>query len=244
MKISIITCTYNQKKFLSEAIESVQKSILSPFTDITFEHLIYDDGSTDGTETIFEKAPANVRYFKNKENKGPSFGRNFLIEQATGDYIFMLDSDDIVLQRTLHNFVDVARKQPDISWFISDFVRSDEELRYEMGQDYYGWHFKSPQAMLESIFKGEFFIQSNVFFKKELWQLAGGFDTSMRMAEDLDLFIRFLIAEHMPSYQPFISHIHRNHDKNLSKDENLTKHIDRMKELRLKYHDKIESNEK
>lgn len=240
MKISVITCTYNQKNFLVEAMASVRKSILVPFNDVTFEHLIYDDGSTDGTEELFKDPTANVKYFKNKENKGPSYGRNFLIERATGEYIFMLDSDDVILQRTLYNFAGLAKENPDTSWFISDFLRVDRELRYLSGEDYYGWDFKTPKEALESIFKGEYFIQSNVFFKKELWSSAGGFDISIRMAEDLDLFIRFLMKNNKPLYEPFISHLHRYHENNLSKDMSLKKHREQMHLLTEKYRDKIE----
>jgi len=242
MKISVITCTHNQKEYLKETIESVQKSIFAPFDDIALEHLIYDDGSTDDTDTLFiNHSYKNVFYFRETENKEPSFGRNFLLEKATGEYIFMIDSDDIILQRTLYNFAALAKKNLETNWFIADFIRVNEKLSYLVGEDYYGLNFKNTNEMLDSIFKGETFIQSNVFFKKDLWLSAGKFDTQMRMAEDLDLYIRFLINGNMPTYMPFISHLHRYHKHNLSKGIDPTTHIKHIRELGEKYHDRIES---
>ena len=72
--LSIITTTYNRKDLLRQTIESVQKSIFAPL-EVEWEHIIYDDGSTDGTEELFKNNLwPHVQYIKGKENKGPSHG--------------------------------------------------------------------------------------------------------------------------------------------------------------------------
>lgn len=240
MKISVITTTYNRKQLLLQTIESVAQSILTPLVDVDFEHIIYDDGSTDGTEEIFKtNSYPHVVYIQSKENKGPSFGRNKAIEQATGDYLFLIDSDDIILQRTLYNFVNSALKNPSIDWFVSDFIRVDADLKYELGNDYYHWKFKNPKEALTAIFKGEHFIQSNVFFKKELFKLVGGFDENMKMAEDLDLFTRFYIRGSMPLFTDFISHLHRNHSTNISSNINRHEHMTHVNKIKEKHKDEL-----
>lgn len=236
MKISVITTVYNQKDFILETIDSVQQSLFAPYTDITWEHLIYDDASTDGTIAILRTiTQPNIRCVYGITNRGPSHGRNMLMKEATGDYIFMIDGDDIILQRTLHNFIREAKNNPTSSWFIADFLRVDEQLRYLSGQDYYGWPFKSTQEMLAAIFRGEHFIQSNVFFKKSLFQEVGGFDETMKMTEDLDLFIRFLLKGHLPHYASFPTHLHRIHPRNLSTGVTFEKHQEHMRYLYKKY---------
>lgn len=223
MKISIITASYNRKDFLLQCIKSVQALKNSPL-DIELEHIIYDDASTDGTEEIFSESIPNTIYLKGDENHGSSYGRNVAIEKAIGEYIFVLDSDDIILQRTIFNFAKQALENKEIDWFISDFLRVDENLSYSIGNDYYAWEFKSKKEILNAIFKGENFIQHNVFFKKELFIKVGGYDSSIKIAEDLDLFIRFLLNNSMPNVVTFNSHLHRDHKKNLSLGIDQNKH--------------------
>ncbi len=234
MKISVITTTYNRKDFLKEAMESVQKSVLTPLS-ISVEHVIYDDASTDGTESLFAHKADNVIYIRGDKNRGQSFGRTRAIKKATGDYIFLLDSDDVVLERTFYHFIYEALNHPEIDWITSDFIHADRDLRYLVGEDYYGWNFKDPREMLEAIFTGDHFIQSNVFFKKEIFVEVGGFDETMRMAEDLDLFTRFLLLGSMPRYSPHASHIHRIHGENLSIGETRDKHMKNLIILKEKY---------
>jgi glycosyltransferase involved in cell wall biosynthesis len=234
MKISVITTTYNRKDFLQQTIESVHRSALGPL-DIDLEHIIYDDASTDGTETLFEHPLPHIKYIRGAENKGQSYGRNRAIEQAHGDYIFLIDSDDVILGRCLHNFALSAEMHPETAWFISGFLQSDEHLAYMIGKDYFPWNFEDVDSYLKAIFRGEHFIQSNVFFKKQTFHEVGGFDESMRMSEDIDLFIRFLLAGHMPRYCGFNSHIHRHHGKNLSEKVTVETHKEHIKSLLFKY---------
>lgn len=91
---SIITPTYNREKFLAEMIKSVQAQ---SFT--VYEHIIVDDGSSDGTEELVKSLAQNdtrIVYIK-QENKGRSVARNVGIEAAKGQFICFLDSDDVWL---------------------------------------------------------------------------------------------------------------------------------------------------
>lgn len=230
MKISIVTTTYNRKDFLREAIESVQKSILAPLQDVSFEHIVYDDGSDDATHTIFpNKEWKNVFYYRADHNEGVAAAKAAAVTKTTGDYVYILDSDDVMVGRAIYNFASEAIKHPSTRWFVSDFLRVDDTLRYLVGEDYYGWNFRNPQEVRDAIIKGEHFIQGNVFFTKELYGEVGGFNTDLSIAEDVDLYIRFLSAGHMPQYVSFISHLHRFHAGNLSKNETLAAHVARMK---------------
>lgn len=238
MKISIITTTYNRKDYLEKTLESIEKSVLAPLQNVEWEHIVYDDASEDGTGDLFKNRNGrwrNVLYFRGEENKGPSFGKNYAISKSKGDYIFCIDSDDIILQRTLYNFSKIAIQNAEISWFVSDFLRSDDDLKYQIGNDYFHWDFSSPEEMLSAIWKGEHFLQGNVFFKKTLFEKVGGFDENIKMAEDLDLYIRFLLAGEMPGFSSFISHFHRYHEDNLSLGITLKDHKKTVEELRKKY---------
>src|SRR3990167_1903115 len=142
MKISIVTATYNRKEFLQDAIESVQKSILDPLQGVSFEHIIYDDGSYDGTHTMFPNEEwKNICYYRAERNEGVASAKVAAVAKATGDYVYILDSDDVIVGRALYNFASEAIKNPSIAWFVSDFLRVNDHLQYLIGEDYYGWNF-------------------------------------------------------------------------------------------------------
>ena len=82
---------YNSEAYVFEAIKSI---LNQTFTD--FELLVINDGSTDNSEKIILSfKDTRIRYFKNGHNAGIIYSRNFGLQKASGEYIAMIDSDDI-----------------------------------------------------------------------------------------------------------------------------------------------------
>lgn len=105
-KISIIVPIYNAERFLRQTIESI---LCQPFE--SFELLLIDDGSKDKSSTIclsYESKDKRVRYIY-KKNGGVSSARNLGISEAIGDYIYFMDSDDLLHPR----FFDLVTKEFD-----------------------------------------------------------------------------------------------------------------------------------
>ena len=71
----------------------------------------------------------------------------------------------------------------------------------------------------------------NVCFSKKLYDEVGGYDESVGMAEDLDLYVRFLIHGHLNVYLPMISHLHRMHTANFSIGCDRNKHYSDLKDI-------------
>ena len=98
--VSIIVPTYNACEYIQQTISSVLFQ-----TYHNWELLIIDDCSSDNTISIvkeFAESDPRIRYFSTNQNTGsPSQPRNIGIEQAKGDYIAFLDSDDIWLPNKL-----------------------------------------------------------------------------------------------------------------------------------------------
>ena len=91
--VSIITPSYNSEKYISDTIESVLSQ-----TYIKWEMIIVDDCSSDSTRNIISKYSRQdnrIKAFYLKENCGPAVARNEAIENAEGQYIAFLDSDDL-----------------------------------------------------------------------------------------------------------------------------------------------------
>ena len=91
--VSIITPSYNSAKFIAETIQSVQNQ-----TYPNWEMIIVDDGSSDETESVvlnIIQKDNRIQFHKLSQNSGPGVARNFAIQQAKGNYIAFLDSDDL-----------------------------------------------------------------------------------------------------------------------------------------------------
>ena len=228
MHFSVITPTHQRRELLPEAVASVRASVSAPL-DFSFEHLVYDNGSHDGTDPYLREAAAqpgpHLRHWYCPARQLAGRARNQLIRESPPEaWIVPLDDDDILLQRTLHNYAAQILAHPGRPWLVADFLRVDEHGRYLPNEDYYAWRFDSPADMLRAIFRAEHFIQGNVCFSRALVDQVGGYDGELPMAEDVDLYVRFLLAGQLPVLCPHISHLHRFHTRNASIGVDAAKH--------------------
>lgn len=110
-KVSVLMPVYRTKEeYLRVAIESV---LNQTFKD--FEFIILDDCPTDSREKVIQSYDdARIKYVKNKQNLGISKSRNKLIDMAKGEYLAIMDHDDICLPERFAKEVDVLDKNKDI----------------------------------------------------------------------------------------------------------------------------------
>jgi glycosyltransferase involved in cell wall biosynthesis len=106
---TVATISYNSGAWIKETIESV---LASTFTN--FEFLISDDASSDNTwEIITNYHDPRIRSWRNEKNIGEYPNRNKVLEQATGDYIFFVDGDDILYKNSLMEISKFIEKFPE-----------------------------------------------------------------------------------------------------------------------------------
>ncbi|MBO2011715.1 glycosyltransferase family 2 protein [Hymenobacter negativus] len=244
MHFTVITPTHQRRELLPEAVASVRASINAPL-DFSFEHLIYDNGSHDGTVAYLRDAAAQpgppLRHWHSPGRQLAGLARNHLIQETAPDaWIVPLDDDDIMLQRTLFHYGTQINANPGRSWFVADFLRVDEHGRYLPNEDYYAWPFETPTAMLQAIFKAEHFIQGNVCYSRAFVDEVGGYDGELKMAEDLDLYVRFLLAGQLPVLCPHISHLHRFHTRNVSIGVDAATHNADLQVIYAKYREHLQ----
>ncbi|QIX60012.1 glycosyltransferase [Hymenobacter sp. BT18] len=241
MHFTVITPTHNREQFLPEAIASVQASVTAPL-DITFDHLICENACTDGTPAWLTAHPQErLRYESSATKLLPGPARNLLVRTTAPDaWLVPLDDDDLLLQRAIYHYAAQVQANPGRPWLVADFLRVDEERRYLPSEDYYAWQFETPTDMLRAIFRAEHFIQGNVCYSRQLFDEVGGYDEELRMAEDLDLYVRFLLAGHLPVICPHISHLHRFHRANVSIGVDAAKHGADLQVIYDKYADQLQ----
>lgn len=103
--VSIIVVTFNGMEATRRCMESVHE-----FTDVPFELIVVDNGSTDGTLEYLEELPDRT-LIKNKKNLGFAAANNIGIEQSKGEYVLLLNNDTILTSgwlRRLKRAIDLA----------------------------------------------------------------------------------------------------------------------------------------
>jgi len=129
--VSIIITSYNNRDFLVEAVDSVIGQTFRPH-----EIIIADDGSTDGSrETIcnyVDRHPGWIRGIFHETNVGIPKNRNSALQVVTGNYVGILDGDDLFLPTKLEKQVAALRANPDARVVYSNFRRVEGDGRTEI----------------------------------------------------------------------------------------------------------------
>ncbi|HYE59688.1 MAG TPA: glycosyltransferase family 2 protein [Candidatus Kapabacteria bacterium] len=123
MDLSVITVTYNSKQYITKQI----RSVISGCKHITFEHIIIDNASIDGTEKEVEKWPS-VQFVKQTENVGFAAANNKAAEIAKGSFLLFLNPDMIVQPESLDTLVQWMKDHPETGIASCRLVDSDGQL--------------------------------------------------------------------------------------------------------------------
>lgn len=186
--VSIIIPAYNAEEFIAETLESALAQTLK---DI--EVIVIDDGSKDGTASVVQAYPG-VRYIR-QANGGVSTARNHGAQLAQGEFLAFLDSDDLWHPDKLRQQVQAMRQHPDSVFCRTAFTYQHgdaEAVRTGAARQ------DAPHQIISELlpsFLHPYLATSTVMVSKAAFEEAGGFDASLRIAEDVDFYLRVL-AEH------------------------------------------------
>lgn len=184
-KISVIVPAYNVAGYIKSALVSLENQ-----TYWNFEALVVDDGSTDDTADVvreFVKKDSRFHLLQ-KPNGGLSSARNYGICHASGEYIALLDGDDVYHPEKLANHIAHLEKNPQVG-----VVYSASRAIRDSGKATFISLSGKPvtsnplQALLCKNFVGH---GSNAVFRKFLVDEVGGFDEGLRSSEDIDFWLR------------------------------------------------------
>jgi len=126
MDVSIILVNYNTKDLTSQCIESIFKQT----RDVDFEVILVDNDSKDGSKEIFQK-DSRIKFIESGGNLGFGKANNLGIEQATGRYIFFLNSDTILLNnavKILMDFYDAHNKDMHLGGIGCQLINKNGEI--------------------------------------------------------------------------------------------------------------------
>jgi glycosyltransferase involved in cell wall biosynthesis len=185
--VSVIMPAYNVATYIGASIESVQAQ-----THADWELLIADDGSTDDTAAVVQRyadADPRIRMVRGP-NRGISVARNHALRHAGGDFIAILDGDDLWEPVYLTTQLAIFAQHPDVDivtgngWFLGS---------RQHGLPARPWPDPRPQPTLTTILEDEAAIFIMSIMRRRVYDAIGGFDDALRSNEDYHYWLRAAI---------------------------------------------------
>ena len=212
-KVSVIVMIYNSAHHLGDCLESLMRQTFSDF-----EVLLVDDGSTDGSDRIcrrYAAADSRFRVLRFAANKGLSRCRAETLPEARGEYVAILDSDDLAQPARLQQEAALLDQEEETVLVAGFFGMIDEAgkpspdvCRAPLTDDEIRWR----------IAFGNCLGHSTVMFRKDAALECGGYNAAMKAGEDMEFYSRILIKGRA-AVIPEIVGFWRTHGENKHKTE-------------------------
>jgi hypothetical protein len=189
-EISVITPTKDRLMLLCEAMDSVRAQTFGHW-----EHVIVDDGSSDGTSEEVErraKADPRLRYIKRTgEKAGANVCRNMGIKESRADLIIFLDSDDLLMPTCLARRLEIMHRNADIDFAVFQtkiFVTAPGDSNLTFNQELLG------DDLLRFLFFEVPWVISGPIWRKPALERLEGFDEDLPSWQDISLHVRAITA--------------------------------------------------
>jgi glycosyltransferase involved in cell wall biosynthesis len=194
-KVSVVIPTYNRANKVRKGVESV---LAQSFTDL--EVIVVDDGSSDETgHTLRHAFGDRIRYYF-QPNQGVSMARNKGIEEARGEWIAFLDSDDLWEREKLEwQLKALERFRPECGACYTDvrfFNHSETRTMFQLAEENYrhedamGVNTDVLRLLVRPGGAGMVVCLSSFLARKDAMRKAGGFDPSLLYSQDSEFMFR------------------------------------------------------
>ncbi len=183
VKISIITTFYNPSGLIKKAVESVSNQ---SFKD--YEHIIVDDGSTDKSISFIDSNDSRIKIYE-PGRIGRARALNFAIEKSQGEYIAVLDADDIYEFNKLNIQNKILDEREDLS-----LIYSNAKFINFFGEDIGISSYPSTHEEIKDyLINLNPFPASTAMFRRKDWDEVGGYTTRCKKSLDFNLYLSFLL---------------------------------------------------
>ncbi|HKB44999.1 MAG TPA: glycosyltransferase [Chitinophagaceae bacterium] len=186
--VSICMPAYNSSTFIGETLDSIRRQ-----TYQNWELIIADDASTDGTKEIVEEfgrqVTQKVSYVRNKKNLGVAATRNVAAGNSNGQWLALMDSDDLWHPDHLHTLVSTSIACPDC-----DLIHSAANVFDSQTGKIIFRQFLADETIKQfpvSLFDGSYNVQTcSAMISRKLYESTGGSDDNFKYSDDLELWFR------------------------------------------------------
>jgi glycosyltransferase involved in cell wall biosynthesis len=182
-KISVITPSFNQARFLEKTIRSVLEQGYP-----RLEYIIVDGGSTDGSVDIIQRYAGHLAYWVSEPDRGQSDAINKGLRRATGEWVAWQNSDDIYYPGVFHDLAVAAARHPEVGLIIGDMMLIDENDRPLRDIRYVK---PSYNALLA---EGMLLANQASFWRRQVQEQIGFIDEELHCSFDYEWFLRLTQA--------------------------------------------------
>jgi glycosyltransferase involved in cell wall biosynthesis len=232
MNTSVLITCYNEEEYIGEAIESV---VQQSCYDAIIEIIVVNDGSEDNSEEVIQewKDRCDKLHYVYQENQGLPGARNTGIERCSGDFIALLDGDDLWLKKRLERQLNFVENHPDVGLVYSDFYVFGEGIGDRRERRYCNQYEKGDDDVLRHFFvHGGPMIPSTTLINRDCFRTVGHFDPAFLRGQDTDMWLR--IAGEYP-----IHHVNEPLVLKRQRDDSLGANVEEKAHYVLKVHEKI-----
>jgi glycosyltransferase involved in cell wall biosynthesis len=180
-KFSIVTPSYQQARYLGETMRSVLDQ------DVPVEYVVQDGGSSDGSAELIRREAGRLHAWSSARDAGQAdaIARGFAATSGGPDDVMAwINSDDYYQPGALAFVADYFAKHPEVDVLYGHRIVVDEESR-EIAR----WFLPPHDAAVMRL--NDFVPQETLFWRRRIWDRAGGLNTSFQFAIDWDLLLRF-----------------------------------------------------
>jgi glycosyltransferase involved in cell wall biosynthesis len=181
-RISIVTPSYNQAKYVGWTVRSV---LLQRYPNL--EYVVMDGGSTDGTMEVLRPYADRLAHLAHERDKGQADAIHRGFQRCSGEIMAYLNSDDMLAPGTLHYVAKLFAERPDIDAVYSHRCTVD-------GDNKVIWYWMLPEHNNWYMTRWDLIPQETCFWRRRLFDRCGNVDPTFRFAIDYDLFLRYMRA--------------------------------------------------
>lgn len=193
--ISAVMPSYNQAKYLREALDSILSQNYP-----NLEVIVMDGGSTDGSVDILKSYGEKISWVSEKD-KSQSDAINKGLKKARGDIIAWLNSDDVYFEGAFLAIGRYFAQHADVMWLFGRAIIIDQDSREIRRWVTRYKNFFLPRYSYDSLLAQNYISQMAVFFRREAVNEIGYIDESLQFAMDYDYWLR-MGAKYKPAYLP------------------------------------------
>ena len=180
-RITVVTPSYNQARFLDETLASVIAQ-----RDEIHEYFVFDGGSTDGSQDVIRKYESRIDHWVSEKDKGQSDAISKGFARATGDILYWINSDDVLLPGAIKKVRTLFADNPDLGAITGWQVFIDGDSRVMSCTRMPGESYQLASWGVTHI------SQPSTFFKRELFNKIGGLNLGLHCVMDTELWYRML----------------------------------------------------
>jgi glycosyltransferase involved in cell wall biosynthesis len=183
--VSVIIPVYNGVTFLSDALTSVLQQ-----TCQNFEIILVDDGSSDGSYALAQKIAGEDCRIKvlRQPNGGTQAARDTALHHASGEWIALLDQDDVWLPQKLELQIALLTSSPRANLLFTNYINWDG--LHDLGPRYTKRHKFPDGDVSVNLARWCLFGASTVMIRRAATEELGGFDPKFHLSGDWDLWLR------------------------------------------------------